>query len=425
MKFRKLLLVLIACCTSVLIQAQNKSEWTVLVYIQACNNLESFAQVNLRDMMKIGSNKNLSLLVELHRPGDTAWRYKVEKGKLVTEEMVSRIGKPNTGNELYSSVRWAKQSAPSEKFALILWNHATGPLDPEWNGVQPYYMKQHFSPRTIIDGITTKSRASENKLADDRGILFDEERRTYLTMPNMKTSFDRIKRKLFNGKKIDFIGMDACFMGSLEVAYQVKDFAKYFVGSSEFEFAYGWSYAAFLERLSYGGTSAEEVTKLIVKSYDNFYKNKTKIYTLSAVNLEHVGVLKDCVDQVCYDLVACKNENTDAIKRVINKARNTCVQFTPQHYIDLYTLFHDIKRGITNSSGLTNTQNIEKLKTSLTNAMTAIKHTVIANTTGTHIGPAQGLSVYFPVGRMDKSYMSNDFAGQSYWTDFIYSHINN
>src|SRR5579872_3214882 len=62
------------------------ADWTVLVFVQANNNLSPFAYKNFNDMAAVGSNQNLNILVEWHQPDQPGvWRYKVEKGKMVLD----------------------------------------------------------------------------------------------------------------------------------------------------------------------------------------------------------------------------------------------------------------------------------------------------------------------------------------------------
>src|SRR5437762_92801 len=64
-----------------------ETEWTNLVYVQAKNNLSPFALKNFSDMASIGSNENMTTLVQWYQPGHQGvWRYKVEKGKMVLDE---------------------------------------------------------------------------------------------------------------------------------------------------------------------------------------------------------------------------------------------------------------------------------------------------------------------------------------------------
>lgn len=220
-----------------------KKEWTILIYIQACNNLESFAHKNLREMMRVGSNDKINILVELHKPGDKSWRYRIDRNNCIVDEVVARSPNAKTGDEVVDAMRWAINSYPSEKHALVFWNHGLGVIDPPWSVIEPCYMKTpSWRGQDITKSPEPLSRATTKQLANDRGILFDDERRSYLTNPGMRKALRTISVDLLGGKKIDVVGMDACLMAMIEVPYQIREYAQYFVASQEFEFAQGWSY---------------------------------------------------------------------------------------------------------------------------------------------------------------------------------------
>ena len=66
------------------------AEWTVLVYVQANNNLKNFAQRNFADMASIGSSENLNILMQSYFPQiNGTSRYKIEKGKMVLDSHLS------------------------------------------------------------------------------------------------------------------------------------------------------------------------------------------------------------------------------------------------------------------------------------------------------------------------------------------------
>jgi Clostripain family len=48
------------------------------------------------------------------------------------------------------------------------------------------------------------------------------------------------------GRKVDVVGMDACLMTMIEVAYEMRDYALVLVGSEKTEPGPGWPHAAIL-----------------------------------------------------------------------------------------------------------------------------------------------------------------------------------
>lgn len=93
----------------------------------------------------------------------------------------------------------------------------------------------------------------------------------------------------FNGtNKLEFIGFDACLMSSIEVASVVSDYSNYMIASQEFEPGAGWNYS-FLGNIDSDSTT-EDIGRLIVDSYNNYYEQKKYIkgVSLSLLRLNKV-----------------------------------------------------------------------------------------------------------------------------------------
>ena len=79
------------------------------------------------------------------------------------------------------------------------------------------------------------------------------------------------------GRKLDWVGFDACLMGNLENAKLWKNYAQYLVASEELEPGRGWDYTC-LEILN-KTTDAREITSRIVDAYGQYYeKNRTLFF---------------------------------------------------------------------------------------------------------------------------------------------------
>jgi hypothetical protein len=83
---------------------------------------------------------------------------------------------------------------------------------------------------------------------ESRAIAFDDSSLTSSTMLNFSRRFG--KQRSRQGQKVSLIGMDACLMSMVEVAYQLRANANYMVGSQEVEPLSGWPYTAILGSLT-------------------------------------------------------------------------------------------------------------------------------------------------------------------------------
>lgn len=417
------------------------SEWTVLVYVQAKNNLGPFALKNFSDMASIGSNDQVTMLVQWYQMTQQGiWRYKVEKGKMVLEECNPVDIDGCSANDLVDSMRWAVTKFPAQKYSLVLWDHGIGILDPLWGKTQPWRSGHNRiiedesiianNPRIQIDGLTIDKTMTFTKQLDmcvtttqssQRGILFNEQSKTYMNNQNLIQALNTIKTSVLNNKKIDLLGMDACLMAMLEVGYLARQYASVLVASQEVELANGWNYAAFMGSLSCKNTTAITAAQTIVGSYGAFYKDKIQFYTQSAINLDLVSQLKDNLNTIVTNFRACQQYDKAGLISLAKKARQQCQQFSAVNYVDLHSFYSELFNvlGSSNNQALVRSRACTDLKNVLTQGMRLVEQAVIANAAGSNLTRARGLSIYFPVGSIDASYPMTDFARESLWVSFV------
>jgi hypothetical protein len=421
------------------------ADWTVLIYVQAKNNLNRFAAMNLHSMSKIGSNQNLNILVQWYQPGqEGTWRYKIEKDKIQLDSYTPNKSDGSNTQDLVDSMRWATTKYPAKKNFLVLWNHGVGILDPVWNktsslgmglkdnniiennfSVNIEDMKEKEDLHLKLDGILTEdfsfTQDFDPTILTHRGILFNEHSRTYLTNQELLEALKQIKTDVLKNKKLDILGMDACLMAMVEIGYQAKGFAKYMVGSQEVELAYGWDYLSLFQSTSKGVTSPIDMAKGIVLTFEQFYKNRIKFYTQSAIDLDNIDLVKDSLNNVVLKINECKKHDNTGIKNIIKLARNKSAQFSTRSYVDLHSFYSQLLEKINNykSNNARINKPLKELKDGLNAGMKAITSIVIANTAGPNHAAAKGLSIYFPKGRIDNSYYQTNFAKESLWLDLI------
>ena len=405
------------------------AEWTILILIQASNNLESFAHTNMKEIMKWGSTENVNILVDLHKTGDKSWKYKIERGACVIEEVSARSTESTIEKEVFESAQWAVTNYPAKKLALVFWNHGVGCIDPQISTEKPGYLIDNNwrSPDLHANQL---SRAGRNSIPADRGILFDDERQTYLSNQGLRSTLKRISTELLDGQKISLIGMDACLMAMLEIADQIKEYAEYFVASEEFEFAQGWPYGDIIEKLiTTPQIDSKELATLIVVAYQRYYNNKTSYYTQSAVALSEIAKIKENLNMLAQYLLAKKSEDPARMKLFIQQARSQALSFSVSDYVDLQSFYTELLKITTNA--LENPNNkimaipqmkkefFQETKAILLNGLEHIKQAVTANVAGRYLARAGGLSVYFPQKTVDPSYINTELAQTTGWASFI------
>ena len=181
---------------------------------------------------------------------------------LATTDEVQNMGDPET---LSDFLNYAYTNFPAEKYALICWDHGGGP---------------------------------------NTGFGRDELSKDTLEVSEFAKAFSDSPFKGEN--KLDWIGFDACLMGSAEVGDALKDYAHYLIASEETEPGEGWDYS-FLSLLNgkYDvNTFAEQIAKTYydsalkeyVERYGSEESDPKPLVTLSCVDLSRSAELTEALN---------------------------------------------------------------------------------------------------------------------------------
>ena len=100
-----------------------------MVYMAEDNNLDGAALRDIEEMTRVGSTKDVNVLVQLDRLEDKKTRrFLITKGGGYDRDCVETFGETNTGDPqvLDDFLTWSVERYPAERYFLILWNHGSG-----------------------------------------------------------------------------------------------------------------------------------------------------------------------------------------------------------------------------------------------------------------------------------------------------------
>lgn len=223
------------------------NKWTVMIYLDADNNLESCSFCDLREMQAVGSTKNVTVIVQHDTsggpPDNTTKRYKVEKGALTLLEDLGELDMAD-GATLRNFVSSTALAYPADHYALILWDHGEG-----WK---------------------SSSRA---QVAGSKSIFNDYDNEKYhVTMSNREVAIALRDAESTAGINLDILGIDACNMSLIEAAYEFRNVADIFVASQDLVAVAGWDYDDLLYRLVRRPLMTPvELARAMVDSFRNYY----------------------------------------------------------------------------------------------------------------------------------------------------------
>jgi len=217
-----------------------KGSRTVLAYIAADNSLSQFAMQDLAEM-KVGMAKiednSVHFLVYIDNGSSPRLlELKNEKGT-VTETVVQTYGSRNSvgvaeTKEVFAAV-FSNSRYQADSYGLVYWSHGDGWL--------PYPL--HAGTRWV--GQDTSNGDNRMNISEFADILS--------TAPHF-----------------DFILFDACFMQSVEVAYELRDYTDYCIGSPTEIPGPGASYDMVVPAMF----SAEDAAVNVARAYYEPYATK-------------------------------------------------------------------------------------------------------------------------------------------------------
>lgn len=374
--------------------AQAKS-WTFMVFLNADNNLDSFGVKDVQEMEKAGLSDKINVLVLLDRenlPGrlyDVTGRSASAKADdwELTSKKVKDMGEPDMGDYrvMVDFVKTAVRDYPAENYMLVIWNHGSG-----W------------------------SRARRGPVF--KGISYDDESGNNMTTKDLGTAMAQIQGVI--GKPLDILGMDACLMQMIEVAYEVRENVRYVCASEETEPGDGWPYDLLLGPLEKTpAMTAEQLAKLTVQAYQKYYSSATddpyrasrsKNTTQSAIDCAALGGFSAELDNFSKALMEVIPAGKQACEP-LRKARSEAQSFYYSDNIDLGHLVKLVAKYSTDA----------KLRAAAEKLLMAYSKAVACNgITGSGMSDASGLAVYFPKNSFSSDYATLKFSS-CLWDDMV------
>jgi len=404
-----------------------KSSWTVMIYAAADNSLSEYALKDIQEMAKVGSNENVTIIVQLDELGEKekTKRLLIKKGSVENVGALLLNVKLDSGDAqtLIDFCKWGIDEYPAEHYALVLWNHGSGVLDPAPG--RSFNVAELFIKNPSTYQLEVDRSISFIEWIRRRGICFSDTRRTYLNNQDLMRALNAITDHL--GRKIDVIAFDACLMAMIEIIDTVRFYADYMVASQEVEPGDGWHYEKVLEKLSLQYMTPREFAEHAVESYRQEYLSQVPDFTQSAVDLRKSHGLIDNIHRLATLLLGTIDlqvENTVTLAIETSKDRKNCTSFSEPSYIDLSDFYYNLRMTLPFMQLEPGHKSlIDQLGRTLDAGIELIKQAVIANVCGKNLAHAGGISIYFPKKSIDASYEKTYFSRENAWGELLH-HFN-
>jgi len=374
----------------------NTAEWTVMIYLDADNNLESAGIDDINEMEMVGSSSDVNIVVQVDRipysvlaANNEGYADDISNGNWIntrryyitqdfdpfqiSSQLKSDLGELNMGDPqtLIDFTNWAVTNYPAKKYLLVIWNHGGGFRSPAF---------------------TTKDIAWDDTSGGDK-----------ITMPELEYALSAISAQI--GEKIDIVGMDACFMAMTEVAYQIKDYADILVASEESEPFNGWPYDTILGELAGNPLiSSEQFAADIVDKYifSYAYNNVTQ----SAIDLSYMDTLAGQLSNLA--LAIMSDSSTTKSKYVL--ASTSSQYYGDWDFIDLFDFCNQLL-------AYSNSLEVKNIASSI---QQTLNYAVIkSGYSGGSVSGSKGLSIYFPYTAYHYYYNYTNFSQDTFWDEML------
>ena len=390
-----------------------KPDWTVLYYLNGSNDLEPKLVRNLMDAESVGSSDRVELVGQLARaPRDVVYgkgsrkrtgldgdwtgarRYRLETGgakKGLTSPVLQELPLPDAGDpqSLKDFLAWGKANFPAKKTMVVIGDHGKGFV----------------------------------------GTGYDYAHKNILDLKELKTAL------VESGLKPDVLVFDACLMGQLEVASQLKDQAGYLVASEEIVGQDGLPHgpiASFLQARS--NVSPRELSQAMVDLAANDQLDRMDegqsdaAMQLAAINLSKVGAVEEATDKLARTM-----EKAGVDPSRVARARRASKHFGDGGVSKPDADFHDLghfARLLDQDESLP-----APVRAAARGVTASLREAVVAQTKeGDDMEETEGLSVYLPSRLKPEGkarpgggpgnawgYRDTDFARSTRWDEWLES----
>jgi hypothetical protein len=411
-----------------------KAKWTFLTYIAAHNNLDCLGERSLDQIIGVGSTRQVRHGVLYDGPKGAA-RYIVGgPGKVLQQEQLADFdsGDPDA---LIETARWVFCKYPADRYGLVLWSHGSGWQPEEIQRVAKQVRKDNDVDRkeSIKRAGSTSSRALFRttlakiliKSAAQRAICFDDGSRHSIDTIELGKVIRAITDKI--DQPLELLGMDACLMASLEVAYQIRDNTRYMVASEELVPGHSWPYNVIFQKLNYDPSiNGSEFAQIITLEYRKYYQENPPAFgygdvTKVALDLSKIGEIATATDKLSRDLINNMEAESQNLWDAQIFTRDQEKGKRPQTKFDLY--LWDIKSLVNELSMHIDNEEITSSCKSVADSLKlggAILDEVHLEDWFSNIG---GLSIYLPIPneapRVTKYYPQLQFAVSTDWYEML------
>lgn len=365
-----------------------RTKWTVLVYLNAANDLFTFSNLNVNQMEEVAGNADVRFVLQWKQSRDVDSRSTFDGTRrvVVTPDNTSTVVSPvvqdmgdgvdmGRWQTLRDFIAWGKQYYPADRTVLVIWNHGNG-----W----------------LRSANATLSRA----------VSYDDE-----TGNSIQT--DELPLALA-GNVFDILAFDASLMQMLEVAYEIRSHARYIAGSEESPPGEGYPYHLIFDGFR---DNPDQTTAALSEAFVNgmleYPPYVSRQITQSVIDPTRLPALVTAVDNLAAAMIA----NSAQLTVPTRNARNNAQSYKPtlsRYFRDLWDLCRVL---------IADANTPAPVKTAAASVQTAVENAVLHEGHNSNSPNSHGISIDFSPSTFFSSVQTDygrlDLAADSRWDEWL------
>lgn len=441
----------------------DKKEWTLIFYLASDNPLAPGVISQLKSIKAAGFHKDANVIVQFdpYTESTPTHIFDVNVIKKVTSQEKYQIGftaNDPTVHNLLEDRLWNDETdrhGASIRETLVKkyeeyqpgYNPGVPDLDKVYDEAQPYepgpqksleafltfcadfYPAKHYILFLLGHGVVVGNDV----------FMYDEhaDEKT-LSLAGLRSVLETFNKKLaLHEGSLDLLSFHSCSVSSLEVAYELKDQARYMLASQGSTMIGNWPYRQILIRIfndlvDHGSVHQRAIKPLCEDIFSFCVSNSTDFllagypYDLCLCDLTKVGPTKEALERLSKALIG--GLRSDTFKDLILLAHLESQSFHYEMYTDILDFCRCLYRRTAKS---TISKDLERTRTgieqALEHATKVISECIVhSNCSGPESQYARGLSLYFPWSRPLDNFLEKYAAyeifnprSESMWVHFL------
>ncbi|NNJ13054.1 hypothetical protein EKD04_022265 [Chloroflexales bacterium ZM16-3] len=339
--------------------------------------------------------------------------------------LASPLGQLNSSDPmvLAAFLDWGLRRFPGARSALVIWSHGTGVRDlPPGYDFDLLRFAERAASRASLSRAIFASTLERLVIVRPklRGVVVDSTDRSYLDGAQLR---EALRAGCARHRPLDLIGLDACLMQTIEVAYQLRGLATTLVGSPEEQRAPGWPYGAILTGLAAeptidGPTLGRIIVREAATEAAHLLRRPVR-RTVAALDLGQVEALFELTRVIATGITASELMDHGCVRQALRDVRTRVKRYGETKNADLADL-RDWCKIVDLGTRVPTAESLREPLKTLRGALDAAEGPVLGRSAldGDDAARAGGLAIYWPTSFYSPVYDDLDFA-RSGWGELI------